>query len=189
MSRVLGLSSTISLRLQRGLCVAALGAMVFGCVEQAEEKPTKEDEEFVKKNLLSSEPTPQFSVRADLDACRQKTEGLELALAEARAQLSERNAAPVAFGLAGAGAGKAARSRRRRSLPGDHDDLELVLGIGPVYARRLYEAGVLTFEALGDLEAERLVAIVQARKWQKVEPESWRQQARALADQKKALAG
>ena len=67
MSRVLGLSSTISLRLQRGLCVAALGAMVFGCVEQAEEKPTKEDEEFVKKNLLSSEPTPQFSVRADLD--------------------------------------------------------------------------------------------------------------------------
>jgi hypothetical protein len=41
--------------------------MAFGCVEQADDKPTKEDEEFVKKNLLSAEPKPQFVAKADLD--------------------------------------------------------------------------------------------------------------------------
>jgi hypothetical protein len=36
-------------------------------VEQAEDKPTKEDEEFVKKNILSAPPAPQFVANADLD--------------------------------------------------------------------------------------------------------------------------
>jgi hypothetical protein len=67
MSRVPGSSSAVWLRVQQWLCVAALSGMVFGCVEQADEKPTKEDEEFVKKNLLASEPKPQFAARADLD--------------------------------------------------------------------------------------------------------------------------
>jgi hypothetical protein len=67
MSRVPGTSSAVSLRAQHWLYVAALSGMAFGCVEQADEKPTKEDEEFVKKNLLASEPKPQFAARADLD--------------------------------------------------------------------------------------------------------------------------
>jgi hypothetical protein len=41
--------------------------LALGCVEQADEKPTKEDEDFVKRNLLASDPTPQFATRADLD--------------------------------------------------------------------------------------------------------------------------
>jgi hypothetical protein len=36
-------------------------------VEQADEKPTKEDEDFVKRNLLASDPTPQYATHADLD--------------------------------------------------------------------------------------------------------------------------
>ena len=49
------------------LYLVALGGLAMGCVEQAEDKPTKEDEEFIKKNLLSAPPTPQFVVNADLD--------------------------------------------------------------------------------------------------------------------------
>jgi hypothetical protein len=36
-------------------------------VEQADEKPTKEDEDFVKRNLLASDPSPQYATHADLD--------------------------------------------------------------------------------------------------------------------------
>jgi hypothetical protein len=49
----------------------ALGALlvfsVLSCVEQAEDKPTAEDMEIVKKNLLDKAPTPQFAANADLD--------------------------------------------------------------------------------------------------------------------------
>lgn len=49
------------------LYLVAVTGLVLGCVEQAEDKLTKEDEDFVKKNLLSAPPTPQFVVNADLD--------------------------------------------------------------------------------------------------------------------------
>ncbi|HEY0705179.1 MAG TPA: carbohydrate-binding family 9-like protein, partial [Polyangia bacterium] len=42
-----------------------LGAVA--CVEQTEEKPTEQDMEVIKKNLLSEAPKPQFAVNADLD--------------------------------------------------------------------------------------------------------------------------
>lgn len=51
-------------------CSCALGAalaLLAGCVEQAEEKPTQEDMDYVKKNLLGAPPAPQFVVNADLD--------------------------------------------------------------------------------------------------------------------------
>ncbi len=49
------------------LYLVALTGLALGCVEQSEEKLTKEDEEFVKKNILSTPPQPQFVVNADLD--------------------------------------------------------------------------------------------------------------------------
>jgi hypothetical protein len=50
------------------LGVAGLsGLLGLACVEQQEEKPSAEDQEYVKKNLLSAAPTPQFKVDADLD--------------------------------------------------------------------------------------------------------------------------
>jgi hypothetical protein len=54
-------------RSYRCLHVLALAGLAAGCVEQGEDKLTKEDEEFVAKNILSSPPTPQFAVNADLD--------------------------------------------------------------------------------------------------------------------------
>lgn len=49
------------------LYAVALSGLAIGCVEQGEDKLTKEDEEFVKKNILSSPPAPQFPVNANLD--------------------------------------------------------------------------------------------------------------------------
>ena len=49
------------------LYLVALTGLALGCVEQAEDKLTKEDEEFVKKNILAAPPAPQFVVNADLD--------------------------------------------------------------------------------------------------------------------------
>ena len=67
MSRVSGTLCAVRLHADGWLCLATLWGFAFGCVEQAEEKPTKEDEEFVKKNLLVSDPTPKFATHADLD--------------------------------------------------------------------------------------------------------------------------
>jgi hypothetical protein len=67
MSRVSGTLCAARLRAGRWLCFATLSGFAFGCVEQADEKPTKEDEEFVKTNLLASAPTMQFATHADLD--------------------------------------------------------------------------------------------------------------------------
>lgn len=57
---------SFSARARAGACVLGLGLAV-GCVEQADEKPSAEDQEFVKKNLLSSAPTPMIAVNGDLD--------------------------------------------------------------------------------------------------------------------------
>ena len=58
---------SFSARARAGVWMLGLGLLAVGCVEQADEKPSAEDQEFVKKNLLSSAPTPQFPVNADLD--------------------------------------------------------------------------------------------------------------------------
>jgi hypothetical protein len=47
-----------------------LAGGLFGavaCVEQTEEKPTEQDMEVIKKNLLTEAPKPQFVVNGDLD--------------------------------------------------------------------------------------------------------------------------
>src|SRR3954469_3749079 len=61
-----GLFGSFSVRVRAG-AMLGLGLLAVGCVEQAEEKPSAEDQEFVKKNLLSTAPTPQFAANADLD--------------------------------------------------------------------------------------------------------------------------
>ncbi len=56
-----------SKRTNRWLCLVALFSLTVGCVEQAEDKPTKEDEAYIKKNLLTTPPKPEFVVNANLD--------------------------------------------------------------------------------------------------------------------------
>jgi predicted flap endonuclease-1-like 5' DNA nuclease len=66
------------------------------------------------------------------------------------------------------------------------DQLEEIDGIGEVYANRLNEAGVYSFEQLAELLPERIREIINPEEWQKIEPESWIAEAKAFAA-KKAL--
>src|SRR5204863_11209 len=55
-------SACAGLRAAIPLCV-----LLFGCVEQDEDKPTAEDMAAAKQNILTTAPTPKYAVNADLD--------------------------------------------------------------------------------------------------------------------------
>jgi hypothetical protein len=60
----------LSLIFPGGLPALALAGCLLGgsaCVEQTDEKPTAEDMETIKKNLLTAAPAPKFALNADLD--------------------------------------------------------------------------------------------------------------------------
>lgn len=61
------------------------------------------------------------------------------------------------------------------------NQLRLIRGIGPAYARRLNEAGIHTLNDLARQSPERLREIVELKKWQAVEPKEWIDEAQALA--------
>ena len=60
------------------------------------------------------------------------------------------------------------------------DDFEKLEGIGEVYERRLYDAGICTFRALAGVSAERLQEICQAPDWRRPDYASWIAQAERL---------
>jgi predicted flap endonuclease-1-like 5' DNA nuclease len=58
------------------------------------------------------------------------------------------------------------------------DPLIDINGIGPVYEKRLNEAGIQTFAELAALTPERIRAIIKPETWQLIEPEKWIKEAR-----------
>ena len=61
------------------------------------------------------------------------------------------------------------------------DDFEILAGIGEVYERRLYDAGICTFAAMAQLSVERLQEICQAPPNFAPNFERWLEQAREAA--------
>ncbi len=61
------------------------------------------------------------------------------------------------------------------------NQLQLIRGIGPAYARRLNEAGITTLNDLAKSTLEQVTKILQPQKWQNVQPEEWIQEAQALS--------
>jgi predicted flap endonuclease-1-like 5' DNA nuclease len=61
------------------------------------------------------------------------------------------------------------------------DDFELLEGIGEVYERRLYEAGICTYEALAATTLERLQEICQAPEWNRPNYAAWIAKSTELA--------
>lgn len=100
-------------------------------------------------------------LQAELAAVRQK-----LANAERKQPASQRRA----------------KTKQPVAAP-QQDQLEQVKGIGAVFAQRLHEAGVHTFKQLAELSPEQVREIVQALEWQKIDPESWIAQAKALGSE------
>nr|MCU0490498.1 lamin tail domain-containing protein [Chloroflexaceae bacterium] len=66
------------------------------------------------------------------------------------------------------------------------DPLRDVNGIGPVYEKRLFEAGVTTFERLSQLKPDEIKAIIKPQDWQALDFDAWIAEARQFAEQVKA---
>ena len=66
---------------------------------------------------------------------------------------------------------------------GEADDLTRVMGIGPVYSRRLQNAGISRFSQLAALDAQQIAEILGCPA-SRVERERLRENARELADQR-----
>ena len=62
---------------------------------------------------------------------------------------------------------------------GRPDELEAISGIGPATARRLNDAGIYTYEQLGNLSPGQLQEISGANRW---DPNDWIKQANELVD-------
>ena len=61
------------------------------------------------------------------------------------------------------------------------DDFEPLEGIGPVYERRLYDAGICTYAALAGLPIDELTRICPPTKLRKPDYADWIAQARKLS--------
>lgn len=60
-------------------------------------------------------------------------------------------------------------------------ELQLIRGIGPVYARRLNEFGIQSFADLADCNPEQVASIIKKKNWQAVDIQNWLDEAKALA--------
>ncbi len=61
------------------------------------------------------------------------------------------------------------------------NELELIRGIGPAYARRLNEFGIHSFSDLAACQPEQIATIVKKKNWQTVDIQDWIDEAKALA--------
>ncbi len=68
------------------------------------------------------------------------------------------------------------------SASGRRDPLVDIDGIGPVYERKLFAAGILTFAQLAALTPERLREIINPERWQSIDAESWIAEAQQFAE-------
>lgn len=66
------------------------------------------------------------------------------------------------------------------------DPLEVIQGIGPVFAQKLNTAGIYTFAQLSQLTPERVLEIIQPESWQQIDPQAWLTQAHTLSQKGKA---
>jgi predicted flap endonuclease-1-like 5' DNA nuclease len=61
------------------------------------------------------------------------------------------------------------------------NELQLIKGIGPTYAKRLNEFGIYTFADLAECDAEQVTAIIKMKPWQAINIQEWLDEAKALA--------
>jgi predicted flap endonuclease-1-like 5' DNA nuclease len=67
--------------------------------------------------------------------------------------------------------------------PSPEDDLELIEGVGPIYAKRFREMGITTYEQVAAASYSVLEKVTRGN-LERVVKEDWRGQARRLASQK-----
>lgn len=70
------------------------------------------------------------------------------------------------------------------SITNDRDQLVEIPGIGHLYERKLWDAGIMKFEDLADCTADDVYEVIQPAEWQRIEPERWIEEAKRLAEAK-----
>ncbi|MCL4295638.1 MAG: DUF4332 domain-containing protein [Anaerolineae bacterium] len=174
---------------------------IFTFAQLAETKPERL-REIVQPEAWHEIQPDSWPVQAR-EFAREKAEASERILAEhrEREQLQERLAALEADNgrlqaLVAGGVGTPLASVEAPARQADLTDLEATLihrpirrdplvdieGIGPVYAQRLNEAGILSFRQLAEQTPERLREIIKPESWQKIDAADWIAQAKAMAD-------
>jgi predicted flap endonuclease-1-like 5' DNA nuclease len=61
------------------------------------------------------------------------------------------------------------------------DDLTKISGIGTVFAKRLNESGIHTFQQLHETNDAHILEIIKPEDWQKIEPSEWREDSGVFA--------
>ncbi len=64
----------------------------------------------------------------------------------------------------------------------ESDDLTAIVGIGPAYAAKLQNAGIINYKLLASLTTKQIESIVQAPDWRQPDYAGWIYQARRLCD-------
>ena len=74
---------------------------------------------------------------------------------------------------------KAAPPAKPEAVPAKSDDLTVINGIGPTFAKRLQAAGITTFQALADATPAHIKEVAKLADWQ-ANPADWIAAAKAL---------
>jgi predicted flap endonuclease-1-like 5' DNA nuclease len=61
------------------------------------------------------------------------------------------------------------------------NELQLIRGIGPAYARRLNEFGINSFNDLAKCDPQQIATIIKKKNWQAADIQDWIDEAKALA--------
>lgn len=69
--------------------------------------------------------------------------------------------------------------------PPKPDDLKKISGIGPKISKVLNEYGIYTFEQLAETDVAFLEKLMIEQEWQIADPDTWPDQARKLAEEKR----
>ena len=174
------------MNLKRGLFIG--GVVVGWLIERAYDRLVRHRHERRPAVLPGKVEAPQLQrlvtaegevsrLQAELAENRQKlaTTEHELKTAQAKLKKAEQTLEQLRAELNPPAQAAAEPAKKKRK-----DRLERIGGIGAVFARRLNEAGVSTFEQLTELSPDRIREILQVEEWQKIEPEKWIEEARAL---------
>ncbi len=127
------------------------------------------------EDVQSESPDRDADLRAELDRAR-------LEIVALRNRLERAASASTPFDTLSTSSPGSDPSEPDSPQPAQASDrLEKIKGIGPVFARRLNEAGIYTFAELAGSTPDYVIAAVRAEEWQAVDAASWISAARDLA--------
>ena len=138
---------------------------------------------FVSVDALAAEAEAaalhaQAEAQADAQALDELLLESELPLAEVEVlqagfEASQADQEPVEIDMAALASRSGAVEPPAHDQAGPADDLILIDGIGPVYAARLREHGILTFARLAETGEAALAEIIQAPSWRRPNFAAW----------------